>query len=309
VWVLVALLGVTLIPVPFQVVFADEPAAHVWRLDGRLQVNGKTVNPKGRWSFVAIGRPELFGETLVNMLRSDGSKSKNVRGGPYTQRPVVAEPLAAAAGLSYAGVVINASPVLVIEDRARAAPAITAVAVNGSVAELITLRDALALYPLDAVVGDVTTFTLRNGSTVSFTREELQQKRFSSSEVLNEDIASRIRWRTQRYVPERWFRSLAVGNSHGFMVALVTYADAADPTLGRGFHIAGTGAIRTDGTVLPVGGITAKAKAAHRAGADVFFYPAQHTDSVEALTLTGMATVPVHHLGDAVLWLQEYQRR
>lgn len=294
-----------LTPSPLNIVFAEEPAAHVWRLDGRLVVNGVTVNPEGRWSFVAVGRPELLAETVSRRLTGKQQHTRNVRAGSLAHRPVVAEPLAAAAGLALAGVQITANPVLVIEDRSQVSPALTAVALNGSVAALVALRDGLAHAPVETLAGERSVFTLRDGSTVAFTAAELATKRFSASEVLNEVVTAAIRWRAQRYVPQQWFRSLAVGNSHGLMVALVTYTNEVHPDLARGIHVAGTGVVRTDGTVLRVGGVRAKAKAAHRAGADVFFFPAAQADDLADFALDGMDLVPVDDLHEAMLWLQQ----
>lgn len=310
VWLVGALVLVAaaLVPVPFNIVFADEPAAHVWRLDGRLIVNGESANPKGRWSFVAVGRPALLGESVFNRITKKPA-ARNVRHGLAHHRPVFAEPLAAAAGLNLAGVSVLADPLLIIEARDGLTPMRVAVALNGSKSALIAFRDAAAVMPVESFVTENSSFTLRDGSTVVLTPTELAGMRFRSSEVLTEDVSARIRWRTQRYVPERWFRSLAVGNSHGLMVALVTYATVADADLGQGLHVAGTGAVRTDGTVEPVGAVAAKAVAAHRAKADVFFYPAVFEDTLAALTFDGMETVPVHHLRDAVTWLDTHRQR
>ena len=74
------------------------------------------------------------------------------------------------------------------------------------------------------------------------------------------DVAVGGRWALS--APGRWFRNLAVGRSHGLMVALVSYADASGRDLAAGRIIAGTGGIRSDGSVSRVGGLGAKAEAA-----------------------------------------------
>jgi len=297
-------LALGLVPVPFNVVFANEPVATVWRLDGRLMVNGRTANPEGRWSFVAIGRPELFAETLTKRARGRDI-SRNVRIGPPQQRPIFAEPLAVAAGLRQAGHILRVQPVLFVEELAKPANGLTLVAVNGSQDALVELLGRLRDMPVETVITDAVVFTTNRGETVRFTTEESAVRRFRPGEVLLDDVQAKIRWRTQRYVPQTWFRSLAVGNSHGLMVALVAYADAADRTLARGLHVAGTGAVQTDGTVLTIGGLNAKAKAAHRAGADVFFFPAAQQPALEHTDLPGMVLVPVGHVNDALTWLNE----
>lgn len=301
------LVAVTLVPLPFSIVFADEPMAHVWRLDGRLVVNGAVANPSGRWSFVAVGRPELAGESLWKRV-TNRPGGQDVRHGSSTQRPVFAEPLAAAAGLNLAGRQVLADPLLVIEDRDGTEPAVVAVAVNGSVAELVAFRDALMVGAADEFLTEPMRFTLRDGTTLALTKDELANRRFRSSEVLTDELTAHLRWRPQRYVPQRWFRTLAVGNSHGMMIALVTYATVADSELGSGLHIAGTGAVRTDGTVLPVGSVRAKANAAYRVNADVFFYPEQHRDMLDTAAYPGMTLVAVRHIREAVAWLEHAGR-
>lgn len=300
-------LALGLVPVPFNVVFADEPVATVWRLDGRLQVNGRTANPEGRWSFVAIGRPELFAETLTKRVRGRDT-SRNVRGGPLQQRPIFAEPLAVAAGLRQAGHTLRVQPVLFVEELANPANGLTLVAVNGSQDALVELLSKLRDMPIETVITDAVVFTTNHGETVRFTTEERVVRRFRPGELLLDDVQAKIRWRSQRYVPQTWFRSLAVGNSHGLMVALVAYADAVDPTLARGLHVAGTGVVQTDGTVLNVGGLNAKAKAAQRAGADVFFFPATQQDALEQADVPGMVFVPVEHINDALAWLSAFRQ-
>ena len=300
-----SLIALSLIPVPFNVVFADDPVGTVWRLDGRLTVEGRSINPQGRWSFVAIGRPELVIETLSKRARGNTGQTRNVRGGSHLQRPIVAEPIAAVAGLRRAGRDVQVQPVLLVEERVNPATLLTIVAVDGSEQQLFALLDALVNMPADTVITDSMLFTTSDGASLSFTAQERAARRFTAGEQLLEDVPARIRWRTQRFVPQSWFRSLAVGNSHGLMVALATYAHTAEPELARGLHVSGTGAIRTDGTVLNIGGVVAKAKAAHRAGADVFFYPAQHAPLLDTLVLDGMALVPVITMDDAIVWLRE----
>jgi hypothetical protein len=97
-----------------------------------------------------------------------------------------------------------------------------------------------------------------------------------------------------------WWRSLALGTSHGMMVALVTYADYAGVDLARGRAIAGTGGIRADGAVTPIAGLRAKAGAARTAGADVLLYPAGQTAELAGFDAGSMRLVPVQTLDDAV---------
>ena len=100
--------------------------------------------------------------------------------------------------------------------------------------------------------------------------------------------------------PGRWFRGLAVGRSHGLMVALVAYADASGRDLARGRAIAGTGGIRGDGSVARIGGLRAKAAAARDAGADVLLYPADQSRVLDGFAAGSMRLLPVASLDDAI---------
>lgn len=297
-------LALGLLPMPFNIVFADEPVATVWRLDGRLMVNGRSANPQGRWSFVAVGRPELLAETVTK--RAFGrERSRNIRIGPDQQRPIYAEPLAVAAGLRQAGRIIDVQPVLFVTNPTTPNGAVTLVAVNGSKHALVELVAQLPQLPVAQVIDDTMEFTTATGESLRFSDEERDVSQFRPGEVLLDDVQAKIRWRMQRFVPQTWFRSMAVGNSHGLMVALVTYAHTADPALARGLHVAGSGAVNADGMVSNVGGLRAKAKAAHRAGADVFFFPAAQASLLDSRATPNMQLVPVEHVADALHWLQQ----
>ena len=72
-----------------------------------------------------------------------------------------------------------------------------------------------------------------------------------------------------------------------------------------GKTIAGTGTIGLDGTVGPIGGIAEKVVAAERAGAVVFFAPAE--DAADARSVAGdMAIVSVNTYADALTWLEDH---
>jgi Lon-like protease len=95
------------------------------------------------------------------------------------------------------------------------------------------------------------------------------------------------------------------GPSAGLMwtLGLVDVLTPGDLTGGK--TIAGTGTIDLEGTVGPIGGIAEKVVAAERAGAVVFFAPAQ--DAPEARTVAGhMTIVSVTTYTDAVTWLEDH---
>jgi PDZ domain-containing protein len=95
------------------------------------------------------------------------------------------------------------------------------------------------------------------------------------------------------------------GPSAGLMWTL-GLADLLTPgDLTGGKVIAGTGTIDLDGKVGPIGGISQKVIAAERAGAQVFFAPAQ--DAPEARRFARhIVVVSVATFGDAVRYLQQH---
>ncbi|WP_314175641.1 S16 family serine protease [Streptomyces winkii] len=64
--------------------------------------------------------------------------------------------------------------------------------------------------------------------------------------------------------------------------------------------VAGTGTIKADGTVGPVGGVPLKTKAAKRDGASVFLVPRAECADAKAEQPKGLRLVPVDTLGGAV---------
>ncbi|MFO7778134.1 MAG: hypothetical protein R6V28_07280, partial [Nitriliruptoraceae bacterium] len=53
----IVLLVVLVLPVPWLHVVSEDPLGTAWRLNGRLQVNGQVIDPPGRWTWLAVGRP------------------------------------------------------------------------------------------------------------------------------------------------------------------------------------------------------------------------------------------------------------
>jgi PDZ domain-containing protein len=94
------------------------------------------------------------------------------------------------------------------------------------------------------------------------------------------------------------------GPSAGLMwtLGLVDILTPGDLTGGR--TIAGTGTISTDGTVGPIGGIEQKVVAAERAGAKLFFAPADEAAAARAVA-HGLVIVSVKSYQDAVNYLEQ----
>jgi PDZ domain-containing protein len=92
------------------------------------------------------------------------------------------------------------------------------------------------------------------------------------------------------------------GPSAGLMWTLGLIDLLTPGELANGRTVAGTGQILPDGTVASVGGIEQKAAAAERAGASVFFVPAQEAAQARSIA-TRMRVVPVRTYRDAVRFL------
>ncbi|WP_174733818.1 SepM family pheromone-processing serine protease [Mesobacillus harenae] len=103
------------------------------------------------------------------------------------------------------------------------------------------------------------------------------------------------------------------GPSAGFMFSLEIYNQLIEEDLTKGYEIAGTGTISSDGTIGRIGGIEQKIVAADKAGADIFFAP--NEDGAEGSNYeaavrtaedieTNMKVVPVNNFNDAVSYLE-----
>ncbi len=64
--------------------------------------------------------------------------------------------------------------------------------------------------------------------------------------------------------------------------------------------IAGTGGIRSDGSVSRVGGLVAKAEAAREVGADVMLFPAEQAAALADFDPGAMRLLPVATLDEAI---------
>lgn len=91
------------------------------------------------------------------------------------------------------------------------------------------------------------------------------------------------------------------GPSAGGVFAIGIYDALTPGSLTGGRAIAGTGEVRVDGAVLPVGGIQQKLVGADRAGADVFLVPADNCTGAASIDLDDEPRlVRVEELADAV---------
>ncbi|MBP2240013.1 PDZ domain-containing protein [Cytobacillus eiseniae] len=108
------------------------------------------------------------------------------------------------------------------------------------------------------------------------------------------------------------------GPSAGLMFSLEIYNQLVEEDLTKGYQIAGTGTINTEGKVGPIGGIEQKIVAADKAGAAVFFAPNENgaaDSNYRAAKLTAediktkMEIVPVDTFDDAVKYLESMEEK
>ena len=293
------LLVIALLPVPWLMARTPNPPGMAWRLDGRFQFDGETIDPQGTWYALSAGRPPLVAEVVYSWIHPDVQPPRDMTGGSGFNSPAMAEPAAIAIGLARAGREIELTTVVEISgpeipglpDRVQVAR------VNG---RAITTRDEWS----NAIsnLGQENEFITRAGTVHNFSGTELPYREVATMGLPIEASVSLTGW--LRFVPESLYRNLTLGRSHGLILALAAYTHASGEDLARGRVIAGTGAIRIDGTISTVGGLAAKARAAHRAGVDVFVYPASQRcqgDAVaESLRDHSMTMQPVATLDEAI---------
>src|SRR6056297_1711813 len=100
----IKLLVVRVLPVPWLHVVSEDPPGTAWRLNGRLQVDGEVIDPPGRWTWLAVGRPALVAEVLRDAVIPPDRPPIDMRTESAILSPALAEPAAAAVGLRHAGV-------------------------------------------------------------------------------------------------------------------------------------------------------------------------------------------------------------
>ena len=300
----VVVLAVAFTPVPWLHAVSDQPSGWAWRLDGRLVVQGEVMQPPGRWSWLTVGRPPFLVEVVRDRLVGTDRPARDMRLAPPGSQPLMVEPVAAAVGLRHAGADVQLG--LVVEAfgplREDLPPHAIIVSIDG--VELSSRADWVAA---SQGIGETVTFRTSDGVSYSAPGPALPYERIRvvdlGPDLFEAAIGGAGRLSQLRVV--EWFRSLSLGNSHGMMVALVTYAHYGDIDLARGRHIAGTGGIIGDGTVTRISGLEAKARAARRAGADVMFFPASQAEELADFDARGMQLVGITNLAEAIAWLQD----
>jgi Lon protease (S16) C-terminal proteolytic domain len=221
-----------------------------------------------------------------------------MRDGRRALRPAATEPAAAAVGLRRAGWTIDGGVIVEVSDPTEdGLPAKTVVLAINDVE--VTTRNRW--YQAIEGLGGRGTFTTADGDIYEFDGSRLP---FRHVDVIDEpddrSLEVAVGGRLARTWPGSWFRDLALGSSHGLMVALVSYAYASGEDLAQGRAVAGTGIIRYDGSVGSIGGLRSKATAARDIGADVLLFPAQQASQLEGFDRGAMRLLPVTTLDQAI---------
>ena len=292
-----ALTVVALCPVPWLKADLDHPPGSAWRLDRRLEINGVTVDPPGTWYWLTVGRPPIVAELIKGWLFDDSADTVSLHHGPLTQRPAYSEPAAAAVGLRSAGWTVEVTTVIEVSDPlADRLPERAVLATLNGLA--VTTRDewVTAIHGL----GAVNTITTANGDSFAFDGTTVPFGRVDVIEIPGDGLSAVVGGRLARTLPGSWYRDLALGASHGLMVALVSYVHGSGDDLASGRAIAGTGRIRSDGSLGTIGGLVAKATAAHDVGADVMLFPAAQAEQLAHFDAGSMRLIPVDSLDDAI---------
>lgn len=94
------------------------------------------------------------------------------------------------------------------------------------------------------------------------------------------------------------------GPSHGAMLVLSLMNQLSDEDLIGEYTVAGTGTIRLDGSIGPIGGIQQKAFTVERAGADVFFVPSSQIEDARR-GANDLHIVPVDSIDNVIQWLHK----
>jgi len=290
---------VALLPVPWLVARTPNPPGMAWRLDGRLQLNGETIDPPGAWYGVTAGRPPVVAEVVRSWVFPGAEKPRDMRRGSSFNSPAMAEPAAMAIGLAQAGRVLDFTTFVEVRD-----PILEGLPVQAAVAFLngrpISTEQDWSLEL--AALGKHNEFVTRDGRVFTFDGASFPYRVVETMEAPTELEVSLAGW--LRLVPESWYRNLTLGRSHGLILALAAYSHASGEDLAAGRVIGGTGIIHGDGSVATIGGLSAKASAAHRAGVEVLVYPEAQRCQAEALAervdLRGMVMIPVASLTAAI---------
>ncbi|WP_338786673.1 SepM family pheromone-processing serine protease [Metabacillus sp. FJAT-53654] len=160
---------------------------------------------------------------------------------------------------------------------------------------------------------------------ITFEREEKQKQAKIKLAPFTEDpkkVGIGISLITDRQIevePDIKLNTKEIGGpSAGLMISLEIYNQLTEKDLTKGYDIAGTGTINTEGEVGPIGGISQKIVAADKAGIEIFFAPNENDSPTsnykEAIEVgekikTEMKIIPIDTFDEAVEYLTKLKEK
>lgn len=182
----------------------------------------------------------------------------------------------------------------------RLEPGDTIVALQGRVVK--TTCDVSRIMQSVEPGDTITVIVLRDGKRMTFDDIEAVRNEQDGTAL----IGIRMKDTNFEFEPDvhARFKTGAIGGpSAGLMFALGLYDRLTPDDLTGGRRIAGTGTIRCDGGVGPIGGIEEKIAGAEREGAEVFLSPVADAEAAEKVA-DDLTVVPIATFEDAIEYLE-----
>ncbi len=149
----------------------------------------------------------------------------------------------------------------------------------------------------------------RSNNTLTVNIETIPHPAASDRAILGIQIADHINLDIPLNVQFRNYILHEGGPSHGAMLALSLLDQLTPGGVTYGNITAGTGTIRMNGEIGPIGGMKQKAVTVARTDADVFFVPAdQLAEAKQGADQSQLTIVPVRTLDDILQWLQQHPK-
>jgi len=159
----------------------------------------------------------------------------------------------------------------------------------------------LAVSPGDAVTLEVQ----REGRKMRLQLDTVPSGSDPSRAVVGIQISDYVEFDVPREVMFTEYMLHEGGPSHGAMLALTIIDQLTPGGVTYGNRVAGTGTIRADGSIGPIGGIRQKAFTVARSGADVFFVPSGQEEEARR-GAEELNIVPVRTIDDILAWLRDH---
>lgn len=161
----------------------------------------------------------------------------------------------------------------------------------------------------ELIPGNETSVTLvRDGQKLTLTAESRSNQEDPTRAMFGITIQDDLEYDIPGTVNFHRYLVHEGGPSHGAMLALTLIDQLTPGGVTYGNTVAGTGTIRPDGTVGPVGGVRQKAYTVYRTGVDVFFVP-EGAEEAAKKGAPRLKVVPVKNLDEILTWLKENPRK